>query len=113
MLINRNFLIRGQIDHAGRVEIHRILYADVDCATGMARPLAFTDADVSDGATFCKLHWSTDLQSPTNPASQRLLNPGERVKMHTELGSFDLALRKVGRDSKGPFCLLDLNRATQ
>jgi hypothetical protein len=61
--------------------------------------------------TFCKLRWSSDVETPPNRSNEKLLNPGDSMKLNSTVGTFQLALTQVARDEKGNFCLLDLVRA--
>jgi hypothetical protein len=61
--------------------------------------------------TFCKLRWSSDVEPPPNRSNEKLLNPGDSIKLESTVGTFQLALTQVARDEKGNFCLLDLVRA--
>lgn len=61
--------------------------------------------------TFCKLHWSTDVDANPKKAQERLLNPGQSLQLETTVGMFQLALTKVAKDSDGEYCLVDLIRA--
>lgn len=61
--------------------------------------------------SFCKLRWSSDVESPPNRSNEKLLNPGDSLKLDSTVGTFQLALTKVGKDENGNFCLLDLVRA--
>jgi hypothetical protein len=61
--------------------------------------------------SFCKLRWSSDVESPPNRSNEKLLNPGDSLKLESTVGTFQLALTQVAKDEKGNFCLLDLVRA--